>query len=277
MCVSLLTRLFAYRYVISRRVRRNLTAGLYMVACGVLAPWVVVLYLSQARTVRAHNLVLVSVVTGVVLAVAVLVTGMLWLYGSAWTSMAGSMTATLAFITTWFHLLTGIADSRRAATLAALVILVPVMLISAVIAYITGTRRGVVPRGNVAVYVLYLAAAVVLFVLAVRSGLMTEPVHAARHLRLVWTGLDCFELLGLALTARALLHRSPRIVLAASYTGTLLLSDAWFNDATSVGPAHLASIGMSLLEVPLAVLSLTLAARMVSSWPQADPFDCGIF
>ena len=103
-----------------------------------------------------------------------------------------------------------------------------------------------------------------------RLAIVTPSEHDAWHLRLVWTGLDVFESLALAATALHLQRRSPGLAVAATITGSLLLSDAWFNIAASTGAAQLSAIGMGFVEVPLAALSFALAGMETRSWSRQD-------
>ncbi|MCR6484154.1 hypothetical protein M8542_15130 [Amycolatopsis sp. OK19-0408] len=80
----------------------------------------------------------------------------------------------------------------------------------------------------------------------------------AQHWRLAWTGFDAAEALGLLVTAWLLARTDPRAPLAATATATLLLADAWF-DVTTAGSDVGLSLLMAALEVPLALVCLSVA------------------
>ena len=87
--------------------------------------------------------------------------------------------------------------------------------------------------------------------------------NVAAHYRLAWVGFDLLLCAALARTAYLAWRRSPFVVNVASATAALLLVDAWFDVTTSPGGNDLMlSVLLALLvELPLAVLSLVLAAR----------------
>src|ERR1700677_3442985 len=53
--------------------------------------------------------------------------------------------------------------------------------------------------------------------------------YTSSHWRGVWVGLDMAELAGFAATAWAAWHQRQIIIFCMVFTGTLLLSDAWFD------------------------------------------------
>ena len=83
----------------------------------------------------------------------------------------------------------------------------------------------------------------------------------------MWTGLDVFELLGMALTGWCLWRRLPNLAVAAALTGTLMLCDAWYDVVTTAGRAEGTSVALACLEIPLAVLSFAVARTVVLGWP----------
>ena len=87
--------------------------------------------------------------------------------------------------------------------------------------------------------------------------------NVAAHYRLAWVGFDLLLCAALARTAYLAWRRSPFVVNIASATAALLVVDAWFDVTTSPGGDDLMlSVVLALLvELPLAVLSLLLAAR----------------
>jgi hypothetical protein len=111
-----------------------------------------------------------------------------------------------------------------------------------------------------------LVAVVVLIPLFMTVASVSPRTEQLHNLRLFWSGLDVFELIGMALTGLCLLRRSPNLVGAATITGTLLMSDAWFNIITTIGKSQIAALVMAFVEVPVAVYSFVIARREISSW-----------
>ncbi|MGZ3676146.1 MAG: hypothetical protein ACXVCO_17725 [Ktedonobacterales bacterium] len=87
--------------------------------------------------------------------------------------------------------------------------------------------------------------------------------HLDRHWNLAWIGFDCALVCSLALTAYFAWRTSGWVVVAATATATLLLTDAWFDTlAARIGPEYVASLmSATCAEVPLALLSLWVAFR----------------
>jgi hypothetical protein len=113
---------------------------------------------------------------------------------------------------------------------------------------------------------LCLIAVVVLIPLFITVASVSPRTQQLHNLRLFWSGLDVFELIGMALTGWCLMRRSPHVVGAAAITGTLLMSDAWFNIITTIGKPHRAALVMAFVEIPVAIYAFVIARREVSSW-----------
>jgi hypothetical protein len=111
-----------------------------------------------------------------------------------------------------------------------------------------------------------IVAVVVLIPLFITGASLSPRTGQLHNLRLFWSGLDVFELIGMALTGLCLLRHSPYVAGAGTITGTLLISDAWFNIITTVGQSHRAALAMAFVEVPVAVYSFVIARREISSW-----------
>jgi hypothetical protein len=89
--------------------------------------------------------------------------------------------------------------------------------------------------------------------------------YTSSHWRGVWVGLDMAELAGFAATAWAAWHQRQIIIFCMVFTGTLLLSDAWFDlmlDAGSPG-FTMSVISAIFAEIPLALLLFAAARRLV--------------
>ena len=84
------------------------------------------------------------------------------------------------------------------------------------------------------------------------------------HSALAWVGLDSCEAVALLATGVLLQRGDNRCALAATATGTLLLTDAWF-DITSATPGKelTAAIAMAVCaEIPIALACAALALRL---------------
>lgn len=95
----------------------------------------------------------------------------------------------------------------------------------------------------------------------------------AEHWKLVWGGFDCFLVLAFALTAYRIITKSPRGVIAATATGTMLLIDAWFDVLTARGTKNvMTSLAMALFaEIPCAIICFFVARRIVRLFEQSLP------
>lgn len=87
----------------------------------------------------------------------------------------------------------------------------------------------------------------------------------ARHWNLAWVGFDTVLAAALAITAWAAWSRRQILVAAALATASMLLCDAWFDVATSLGtPDQALTIATALLaELPLAAFLFWLARRIM--------------
>jgi hypothetical protein len=56
------------------------------------------------------------------------------------------------------------------------------------------------------------------------------------------------------------------VAVAATYTGTLVFCDAWFNVVSSAGGAAIAGVAMAFVELPVAALSFVVAGQEIRSW-----------
>ncbi|MDX6484854.1 MAG: hypothetical protein QOF43_7 [Gaiellaceae bacterium] len=79
--------------------------------------------------------------------------------------------------------------------------------------------------------------------------------HVSRHYDVAWVGFDVGLAVAFALTARAAYRRSHLLVPLAAATGTMLLSDAWFDVVTSGPGERLEAVLQAVFgELPLAAL-----------------------
>jgi hypothetical protein len=90
-----------------------------------------------------------------------------------------------------------------------------------------------------------------------------KPDHETQHWNLAWSGFDIGLALAFLLTALAAWRRSPSVGAAAAATGTLLVTDAWFDvvlesQGDDVRRAVLLAV---LAELPIAALCFWIAYR----------------
>jgi hypothetical protein len=87
--------------------------------------------------------------------------------------------------------------------------------------------------------------------------------HETRHWDLAWSGFDSALALAFLLTAFAAWRRSPWVGALAAATGTLLVTDAWFDIFTARPGDELdwAILAAALIELPLAILCFWLVRR----------------
>jgi len=103
----------------------------------------------------------------------------------------------------------------------------------------------------------------------------TLPLHyTANHWRIAWGGFDVGLALALAATATLIARRSPLVEVTATVTGTLLVSDAWFDVLTSRGTSALAQsiVEALLVELPLAGLCFWIARNFAHAVETARPY-----
>jgi hypothetical protein len=240
---------------------------LYWLGAIGLAPWIVYLYFTQPPRGLTHHVHALAV--GLILA---MIAGLLW---TAWTYrarsdvavIAATLTATITLISIWFRVLTQTGGQRweGSVPVSVTLVVIVVLLCSSVIRLtLTREYQSISPARWLWVALIILALALVpSLVVAI---FVVPAVQKAGHLRLAWTGLDVAELVTMAATGYALDRRSSATAVPATMTGALLACDAWINIVPSTGVAKLEAILMAFIEVPLAALSLWLAARKTGTW-----------
>jgi hypothetical protein len=249
--------------------RRNINRFAVLLYSGgtlLLAPWIVVLYFSQREVAGGYHLKLTSSGMSVFTVVGLLLAAAAFRKQAASAVVWIASAATYLFISGWFDTITADHRPLLVARLYDLWVKVPLIAFSIWFALkVTRNRRtrGSVPRWFPTVCVVAVVVLIPLFITVATAAPRTAQLH---NLRLFWTGLDIFELIGLALTAWCLFRRSRYVAVTATITGTLLFSDAWFNFVTTIGKAHRAAFVMALVEIPISFYSFVLARREVASW-----------
>jgi hypothetical protein len=90
-----------------------------------------------------------------------------------------------------------------------------------------------------------------------------KPHHETRHWDLAWSGFDSALALAFLLTAFAAWRKSPWVGALAAATGTLLLTDAWFDIVLESHSDELRNaVYLAVFaELPIAVLCFWIAYR----------------
>jgi hypothetical protein len=231
-----------------------------------LAPWIVVLYLSQPQVAGASHLKLTSLGMSAFTVGGLLASAVVFRTRTPTAVVWGASAATYLFITGWFNTLTANHGPLAIALLYDALVKVPLIVLCSWFALKVAGRRGSRVSAPKWFPKVCLAAVIVFIPLFITAATVTPRTAQLHNLRLFWTGLDVFELVGMALTGWYLFRRSPNVVMAATITGSLLLSDAWFNVVTTVGQSHRAALVMAVVEVPIGIYSFLIARREVSSW-----------
>jgi hypothetical protein len=238
-------------------VDRHLQWLFWACAAG-LAPWVVFLYLSQVPRAQAHKIHLLAVGLILAMIIGLLLTARMYRQGLSRSVLAASFAATATFISAWFRTLTQAGGSNWAGSIPTFLVIVVMIVGLCVIVIRSELSARVHPRWMpvaLAIGALVLVPSLVVVLTVV------PKVETAHHLRVAWTGLDVFEVLALAATGFALQRRPAIAVVPATITGTLLLCDAWLNIIPTTGVAFYEGIVMAFIELPLAAISFSVAAR----------------
>ena len=115
----------------------------------------------------------------------------------------------------------------------------------------------------VAVIYSFFAILTVPWIIYLAESLPTR--HLSRHWDVSWVGLDIAIVLFLLLNAIFAYKGSKWLVMSATATSTLLVTDAWF-DIMSEHPGRPLTEAIALavfVEIPLAVLTFVIALRVI--------------
>jgi hypothetical protein len=119
-----------------------------------------------------------------------------------------------------------------------------------------------VPRWAVTLY-FFLAVVLIPWVAYLSNSLPRR--HITTHWDISWVGLDIGMIAIFFLTALLAYRRSRWATITATVSGSFLLLDAWF-DVMSARPGlefHEAILMACLIEIPLSVLSFSLAGHLL--------------
>jgi hypothetical protein len=252
---------------VSRLFTRRILLVVYWGVAVFLAPWIVALYLEQPADGVAHHLDLVRFGVSVLTVLGMLGSAAGVLRRSPYAVLYATFTATLVVITGWFSVVTTTGPSFTLSLGYALIVLLPVAVLCVWITWrLTRAPRKRAHPPITAALALGIGA-VALLPLAIVLGHGQPATHAAHHLRVVWTGLDTLELVGLMATGWCLWRALPGLTVAAAFTGTLLFCDAWFDVVATTGSVQLAGVVMAFAELPLSALSFAIAGEAAASKP----------
>jgi hypothetical protein len=246
---------------------------LYCGGAVLLAPWIVVLYLSQKPVADAYHLKLTSMGLSVITVIALLSAASAIRKRAPIAVLWIATAATYLFMSAFFDTITANHRPLLVAGIYDFWVKTPMIVLSIWFALKVSGGRGSFNAAPVWFRRVCLVAVVVLIPLFITVASVSPRTQQLHNLRIFWSGLDVFELIGMALTGWCLVRRSPHVVGAATITGTLLISDAWFNIITTVGKSHRAALAMAFVEVPAAIYSFAIARREISSWSvgHSDP------
>jgi hypothetical protein len=89
--------------------------------------------------------------------------------------------------------------------------------------------------------------------------------HTAKHWNLAWAGFDLALCVALGVTAWCALRERALLIVGLIVSSTLLICDAWFDVATSLGTDdEVVTLATALaIELPLAIYFAFLAHRLV--------------
>ncbi len=232
---------------------------IYRVCATALIPWIICLAIIQPRTGYAYHVAWVGLGLVILFTVGALTTGVLCALRSTQAALSATFTATVAFVTAWFSVVALIQHTK--ALSLALMIFAPLTCLMAWLAvHVVRSRAAewTVPRW-VSTACFTLPALFVPW--TVVYLLRVTPIVETHRLRLVWTGLDLFELAAMLVVVSCIRRGSPWLVVGATALGCLLCCDAWVNVMASSGIDQALGIGLAVIELPLAAYSLALAVR----------------
>lgn len=249
------------------RAWRHALVVVYLTCAGLLIPWIFHLLRRQPPVAISYHSSLLWALIAVLMLSGLVATGVLYWRRSLYAVLTATFTSTFLFIGAWFDVLTSTGLLHKVLVVFAVAVQLPISVLSFVVAYRLCRDRATPAGGTRLVSAAFVVGAVLLVPTSVRRVVKVAPVVIALHQRVTWSGLDIFEFAGLLATGWCLRERSPWLAMVGTATATLLLSDALFNIVTSSDGSLLGGILMAVVaELPLAALSLVLAAREVHSW-----------
>jgi len=255
------------------RHRNRLALVVFWGSAAFLAPWIVLLAVTQKTGGTAYHVRFLGIGGAVLLIGASVVTAVHCRRRSSYVVPSATFTGTLAFITGWFAVVATTGRARSTADALCAVVLLPLVGLSVVLVrrcYVQRHARAGIPPWAPAAYLVGAALLVPFIGVVALSG---HADVAAVHLRVVWTGLDVFELWFLVATGIHVYRGTPMVAVTAMCLATLLFSDAWFNILSTTGVAAVAAVVMAFGEVPVALYAAHTGLGEVRRWQGDDTAD----
>ncbi|MGO8870090.1 MAG: hypothetical protein ACLQPH_01585 [Acidimicrobiales bacterium] len=240
---------------------------IYWSCAGLLIPWIFHLLRRQPSVVLDYHSRLLWLCIAVLMLGGMTSTGALCWQESPYAVVTATFTATVLFMGAWFGVLTSAGFLQKVLIGFAVVVQLPISILSFVVAFRITERQAVPHERARAISVAYVVGANLLIPTSLRRIVMVAPIHIGLHQKLTWSGLDVFEFAALLWTGWCIRERSPWLAMVATATATLLISDALFNIVTSSDNDILGGVAMAVVaELPLAATSLWLAVRETRTW-----------
>ena len=249
---------------------RRLLLFLYWGGAIVLVPWIVMLKGDLPATAIVHHIPILRAGVSGLLVIGMLATARWFSQRSHLTVVAGTCTATVAFVAAWFMIVSTSGSRVNLTLVYGLGLHVPVIVVSllAVRRHVRGQRP---PARPPALIVRLLVIGALAYIPLIATAIAGAPSElAAHHLALTRTGLDVFECIGFATIGWCLLRRIPILAVATSFLGALMVCDAWYDVVTTAASSRVSSVALACLELPLAALSVGVARHEVLRWPKCS-------
>jgi hypothetical protein len=230
---------------------------LYLVGVIIMLPWIVFVYNDEPKHAIAYNVPLMRFGLTALLVTTVGATSLMLRNSNPMAALTGTISATLAAVTTWFAIVPATPHRLPVTLTFSLVVLLPTTLFS-----IAAARHALrIKTTNAAAKLgTYLGAlAVMMAPLAVMIALTAHPEQTDIRERLLWTGLDLAELAAVCAVLITLRRRSIYLPIAAVAAATLFVCDAWYDVVGSAGTTDVSSVVMLAIEIPVVLLCLWVA------------------
>src|ERR1700733_1289099 len=183
-----------------------------------LAPWIVVLALSQKQSTNGYHLRLTSLGISVFIVAGLVRTAIRCRRQHPDVVVPASLTATFLFMAGWFNTITAEDGPLAIADAYDRLVKLTTIALALWLALRIASHRGAYHSVPGWVPTALAAATVVLVPWFVAVFLLIQRTSELHNLRLFWTGLDIFELVSMAATGWYLYRRSPYLAVSAMVT-----------------------------------------------------------